>query len=163
MVIAVGLFLLGWCVAITAHATGIKRFTLLGLIDQAVGSVLYVALLLRAAHSARTARAEIEHLAGTMAASTAATLRTVDLQIQNARVAAYAIPLVILMGAWLSLAKYWAGEFPGRGVVWGLVFATGLGAMIGGAIWHRYRTVLSPRRRELRETLRAMGEAPPFL
>ena len=153
MVIAVSLLVLGWIATIAAHLTGLKTLTPLTLISQVIGSALYVALLIRARHSARAARSEIAHLSGTLRESIAATLRTVELQIQNARIAAVAIPLVVAVGGWMFLARFLAGELPGFSATLGSGFVGALGAMIGGAIWHRYRTVLTPRSRELNETL----------
>jgi hypothetical protein len=163
MVMAVGLLLLGWAVTLAAHVTGIKTITALGFIAQVVGSALYVALLLRARYSDQVAREEIAQMGGTLRASIAATLRTVELQIQNARLAANAIPLVVAITAWLYLAKYFAGEFPDFGVVWGTAATAVLGLLIGAAIWHRYRTQLAPRRAELRETLRTLEAETPVV
>ena len=153
MVIAVSLLVLGWITTFAAHLTGIKTITPLTLISQVIGSALYVALLVRARQSARAARSEIAHVSGTLRESIAATLRTVELQIQNARIAAVAIPLVVAIGGWLFLARFLAGEIPGFSATLGSGFVAVFGAMIGGAIWHRYRTVLAPRSRELNETL----------
>jgi hypothetical protein len=156
MVIAVSLLLLGWTMTIAAHLGGIKTLTPLTLVSQVVGSALYTALLLRAKQSARATRLEIAHLGGTLRESMTATLRTIELQIQNASIAAVAIPIVVAVSGWLFLAKYFAGEMPGFGAVFGSGFVAVLGAMIGGAFWHRYRTVLAPRRRELSATLSAL-------
>jgi predicted PurR-regulated permease PerM len=88
-------------------------------------------------------------------------LHTVELQIQNARIAAYALAFVPALGIWMMLAKYFAGEFPLHGVIWGAVAIAAFATMIGAAVWHRYRTKLVPRRTELRDTLRKLeSEAP---
>lgn len=149
MVIAVTLLVLGWITTLAAHFTGFKAITPLTLVSQIVGSALYVALLVRARQSARAVRNEITHVGGTLRESVAATLRTVDLQIENARLAAVVIPLVVGISGWLFLARYLAGEIPGFSAALGSGGVALLGTMIGGAIWHRTRTVLVPRRREL--------------
>jgi hypothetical protein len=153
MVIAVALLVLGWITTVAAHFADIKTITPLGFISQVIGSALYVALLARARQSVSATRGEIAHLGGTLRESIAATLRTVELQIDNARIAAAAIPLVVALSGWLFLVKYLAGEMPGFGAAVSTGFVAVFGAMIGGAFWHRYRTVLAPRRRELNATL----------
>lgn len=156
-VIAISLPVLGWVTTIAAHVTGVKTLTSLTLISQVVGSALYVALLIRAMQSVHAVRHEIAQMGGTLRESTAATSRTIELQIANARIAAVAIPLVVASGGWLFLAKYFAGEIPGFSAALGSGFAGAVGALIGGAIWHRYRTVLIPRRRELNATLELLN------
>ncbi len=87
--------------------------------------------------------------------SVAATLRTVELQITNTRIAGYAIPVVIAINAWLLAAKYFAGEIPDFGALIGITFMTVFGTVIGAAIWHRYQTHLSPYRIELIEEMQS--------
>jgi hypothetical protein len=89
--------------------------------------------------------------------SLAATLRTVELQITNARIAGYAIPVVVAINAWLLVTKFFAGEIPDFGALIGIALMTVFGAVIGAAIWHRRRTYLSPRRNELIEGMQAIG------
>lgn len=156
IVIAISLLVLGWISTLAAHLPGLKTLTPLTLVSQIIGSALYVALLVRARQSARATRNEIAHLGGTLRESMAATLRTVELQIQNARIAAVAIPIVVAISGWLFLAKYLAGEMPGTSAALGSGFVALLGVMFGGATWHRHRTVLAPRRRELSETLNSL-------
>lgn len=153
IVIAASLLILEWAAALAAHVTSLKPLTPVSLVGHVVGSILYVALLLRAIHSARLARQEIAQMGETPPASLAATLRTVELQIQNTRIAAYAIPLVVALSAGLFLAKYLAGDIPGFGAVAGSSFMTALGLAIGVAFWRRHRTQLAPRRAELRALL----------
>ncbi len=153
IVIATSLLILEWVAALAAHATALKLFTPISLVGHLVGSLLYVALLLRAIHSARLARREIAQMGETPRTSVAATLRTVELQIQNTRIAVWAIPLVVAISAGLVLAKYLAGEIPGFGAVAGSGFMAALGLAIGAAFWHRHRTQLAPRRAELRALL----------
>ncbi|MEO7414586.1 MAG: hypothetical protein ABIZ81_14650 [Opitutaceae bacterium] len=153
IVIAVSLLILGWITAIAAHLAGIKPLTPLTLVSQLIGSALYVALFMRALESARATRREIAQSGGTLRDSLAASLRTIELQIQNARIAAVAIPTVVAIGGGLFLARYFAGEIPGFSAALGSGFIAVLGAMIGAAIWDRYRSLLAPRRRELNETL----------
>lgn len=153
IVMAVSLLVLGWITTLAAHLTGIKPLTPLTVLSQVIGSALYIALLARALQSARAARAEIACLGGSLRDSIAATRRTLELQIQNTRIAAMAIPLVVASGAWLFLAKHLAGEMPGFSAVLGSSFLAVLGTLIGAALWYRHRTVLAPRHRELSETL----------
>ncbi|MBL9207406.1 MAG: hypothetical protein JNN01_20160 [Opitutaceae bacterium] len=153
IVMAVSLLVLGWITTLAAHLTGIKPLTPLTVLSQVIGSALYIALLARALQSARAARAEIACLGGSLRDSIAATQRTLELQIQNTRIAAVAIPLVVASGAWLFLAKHLAGEMPGFSAVLASSFLALLGTLIGAALWHRHRTVLAPRHRELTETL----------
>ncbi|TAK98616.1 MAG: hypothetical protein EPO07_11725 [Verrucomicrobia bacterium] len=148
--------LTGWTVAIVGHITAIKRFTPVGLIAEVVYFILVVAFLVRAFRSARVVRNEMAMMGGTLPESLGATLRTVELQIQNARIAGYAIPIVVGVCIWLFVAKYLAGELPGFGAVAGSVFMAFFGAVIGVIIWRRYRTQLAPRREELEEMMQAL-------
>lgn len=160
IVIAVSLLVLEWLGALAAHFTALKLLTPVAILAHLVFSALYVALLLRALHSAAMARREIAHLGAPLPASLAATLRTLDLQLQNARLAAVAIPVVVAIAASLFLVKFFAGEIPARGATIGCVFVVILGALIGAAIWHRARTVLRPRRAELHALLHSLAAAP---
>lgn len=150
----------GWALAIVAHTTGIKPLTPVSIIAQTVVTLLVLLFLYQAGQSAKSVRGEIKQLGGTLRDSVAATLRTVDLQINNARIALYAIPAVVAVFAGLDLAKYLAGTLPGIGAVLEVSLTAALAAAIGAAFWHRYRTYLVPRRTELRALLQTFdGEA----
>ena len=140
----------------SAHVLGIKPVTPLSVASEITFFPLYVLFLVRALRSARAVRQERAALGSTLRESATATLRTVDLQIENARIAAYAIPAVILIFAIITGAKYFAGELHAIGVAFGLALMTGLGVAIGAAIWHRCRTYLKPRHEELLDLLRTI-------
>ena len=157
-IVLVGILLtLDLALSAAAHFAAIKRVSPVGLATEATFFALYGLFFVRAFHSARVVRHELAALGGTLHESIAAALRTVELQLANARIAGYAIPAVVAICMWLFLAKYLAGELRPIGVVFGSVFMTLLGVAIGGAVWHRCRTRLIPRRAELREHLRALG------
>jgi len=80
----------------------------------------------------------------------------VELQIENVRIAGYAIPVVVAISAWLFVVKYLAGDLPGFGAAMSIVLSAAIGTAIGGAIWHRYWTQLFPRQKELREMLHSI-------
>jgi hypothetical protein len=160
IVLATSVLFLGWAVGLTCHVLGIKILTPIELSAQGVHFLLFVAFLFRAVRSARVVRSEREAMSGTLRESLTGTLRTTELQIENARIAAWAIPTVVAINGWVALAKYFAGEFPGLGVIVGIAFMTLLGAAIGGAIWHRHRTHLIPLRRELAKRLRGLESEP---
>jgi hypothetical protein len=160
IVLAALVLFTGWGVTIVSHVTSIKRVTPISLVADAVSLVLFVVFFIRAFQSEQVVRREIEMLGGTLRESVAAALRTVELQIENGRIFAYAIPLVMAISAWLFVAKYLAGDLPGFGAAVGVVSSAAIAAAIGGAIWHRVWTQLVPRRKELREMLHALdGEA----
>ena len=156
--IALAAFVLftGLAVSIAGHITAIKPFTPVSLVADAVSLALIIAFFIRAFRSAQAVRSEIEMLGGTLRESVAATLRTVELQIANGRIAGYAIPLVIAISAWLFVAKYLAGDLPAFGAVMSIAISAAIGAAISGAIWHHYWTQLVPRRKELREMLHSI-------
>lgn len=160
IVLAACVLALGWGLSVVGYLTGIKPPTAVGLVSEAVGFALYVAFFARAAQSLRAVREAEAALGGTLRESMAATLRIVELQIAHARLAAVAIPLVVAISAWLLGAKHFAGEMPGFGAWIGSAFTALLGGAIGGAMWHRYRTRLRPRRGELQAELRALDEEP---
>jgi hypothetical protein len=160
IVIVGTLFALDVALSLGAHVLAIKRVTPIGLAAEVTFFALYFLFLLRATRSARAVRQELAALGGTLRESAAATLRTVELQIENARLAAYAIPGVIAVFAGIAGAKYLAGELRLIGVEFGLALMMSLGLAIGAAIWHRWRTVLKPRRAELRELLRSLERDP---
>src|SRR5262245_51655409 len=83
--IALAAFVLfiGWAVTITAHITSIKLLTPVALLGQVVNVILFVLFFIRAFRSARAVRMEMETMGGTLRESVGATLRTVELQIQN--------------------------------------------------------------------------------
>jgi len=145
---------LGWVIGIVGHVLGIKTLTPLGLAANVVQCLFFVAFLWRAIRSFQVVRREKEMTGGTLRESLNATRRTVEVQLQNARIAAWAIPVVIAVNAWLYLAKYFAGEFPGFGVIAATGFMALIGAAIGGAIWFRYRAHLAPLHEELVQQLR---------
>jgi hypothetical protein len=156
IVLAAFVLFLGWIVTIATHITSIKSLTSVALLAHAVNAILFVLFFARALRSARAVRSEIKMMGGTLRESLSATLRTVELQMENARIAGYAIPTVVAIHTGLFVAKYLARDLPGFGVaVSGLSMAV-FGAVIGSAVWHRYRTHLAPRREELREILRAL-------
>ena len=158
--LATSVLFLAWAVGITCHVVGIKILTPIELAAHGVNFLLFAAFLFRAVRSARVVRSEREAMSGTLRESLTGTLRTTELQIENVRIAAWAIPAVVAINAWLALAKYFAGEFPGLGVIVGTASMTVLGAAIGGAFWHRHRTHLVPLRRELIERLRGLESEP---
>jgi hypothetical protein len=147
----------GWAVTIAAHFTSIKPITPIAAFADVVNALLLVLFFVRAFRSARAVRNETSALGGTVRESISATLRTAELQINNARIAGFAIPIVIAINAWMCIAKYLAGDLPGFGAVVGSAFMAGFGTVIGAIIWYRYRMNLAPRREELREMLRTLG------
>jgi hypothetical protein len=156
--IALAAFVLftGWTVSITAHLTSIKLFTPVALAADAVNGFLFAAFFVRAFRSAQAVQKEMKMMGGTLAESLSATLRTVELQMANARLAGYAIPIVVAINASWLVAKYFAGDIPDYGAAAGVISMVAFGAVIGAAVWHRYRTRLLPCRKELRETPRAV-------
>jgi len=156
IILAAFVLFIGWAVTIVSHVTEIKAFTPVSLVADAVSFVLFVVFFIRAFRSARAVRREIEMLGSTLRESVAATRNTVELQIENVRLAAYAIPLVVAISAWLFVAKYLAGDLPAFGAAMSIAVSVALAAAIGGAIWHRYLTQLAPYRHELREMLHSI-------
>ena len=156
IILAVFVLLAGWATTIAVHITSIKRLTPVGMIAEAVNAMLFLLFFVRAFRSARGVRKEAEMMAGTLRESVAATLRTVELQIQNARMAGYVIPIVVAINAWLFFAKYLGGDIPGFGAAMASALTAAMGTVIGAIIWHRYRTHLSPRRNELKELLKML-------
>jgi hypothetical protein len=163
IVLGAGVLALGLTMSIAAHVTSIKRFTPIGILADLLIAGLLVAFLVRAQRSARAVRDEVAALGGTMRESVAAARRTVAVQIENAQIAAIAIPLVLVLLAGLNLSKYLAGELPAFGAVLGTAFYALLGAAIGAASWHRYRAKLLPRLAELDELSQSLDRdsAPP--
>jgi hypothetical protein len=157
MILGASVLFIGWAVTLVARFTSIKPLTAVALVAHTVNSILLILFLIRASRSARAVRNEMEMMGGTVRESAGATLRAVELQIQNARIAGYAIPAVVATAGWLFLAKYLARDIPGFGAAVGSAFMAISGALIGAVIWHRYRTHLAPRREELRQMLRALG------
>jgi hypothetical protein len=156
IVLAAFVLFTGWTVSITAHMTSVKLFTPVALVADAVNGFLFAAFFVRAFRSAQAVQREMKMMGRTLAESLSATLRTVELQIANARLAGYAIPIVVAINASLLVAKYLAGDIPAFGATTGVTGMVAFGAVIGAAVWHRYRTRLLPCREELRETLRAL-------
>jgi hypothetical protein len=149
----------GWIVSIVGHITAIKRLTPMGLVAEALYSILAAAFFVRAFRSARVVREENALMGGTLRESLAATLRTVELQIQNARIAGGVIPIVVAICVWLFFAKGLMGELRGFAVAASSAFTVTFGAAIGLIIWHRYRTHLLPRAAELKETLQSLDQS----
>ncbi len=150
--------LTGWTVAIVGHITSIKRLTAVGLIAEAVYTILAVAFFVRAFHSARIVQEQNVMMGGTLRESATAALRTFELQIQNARIAGYSIPIIIAVCIWLFVSKHLAGDLRASAVMMASAFTVVFGATIGAIIWHRYRTHLLPRYNELAKTLHALDQ-----
>ncbi len=163
-----GIILVGVIIALelvvttAAHLLGIKRLTPMAIVAEVTFLALYGLFLARAASSARAVRRELSALGGTLQESAEATLRAVDMQIENVRIAAAAIPAVIAIVAILTGAKYMAGEMRAGAAVFTVAFVAALGVAIGAAIWHRYRSHLLPRRGELRELLSTLAAPDRF-
>jgi hypothetical protein len=160
LVLAASVLFLGWATAIVTHVLGIKTLTPLALAGNGLQCVFFAAFLWRARRSLQVVRREQEMMGGTLRESLMAAERTVEVQIDNARIAAWAIPVFVAVNAWLLAAKYFAGEFPDYGVIAGTALMVLLGAAIGAAAGHRYRTHLIPMREELAGKLRALDENP---
>lgn len=158
IVMAAGLLLLGWTMATVAHLTGIKRLTLLETTAQVAASAFYLGWLALAVRSKRAVQREAALLGGTTRDSAAASLRVVGLQIANYRIAAWSLPLAVVVTAVLSWAKFTRGELPGWGAVAATVFVALLAGIVGAAMGRRYRTELNPRREELQRMLGEIGE-----
>lgn len=158
IVMAVGLLLLGWTMATVAHVTGIKRLTALETTAHVVGSGFYLGWLGLAVRSKRAVQREVAAMGGTAGESAAASLRVVELQIGNYRIAAWSLPLAVVAASLLSLAKFSRGELHGWGAVASTGFVVVLASLVGVAMWWRYRRELKPRREELRRMLEALGE-----
>lgn len=159
IVLAAGLLLLGWTMATVAHLTGIRRLTLLETTAQVAGSAFYLGWLALAVRSRRAVRREAALLGGATRTAATSALRVVDLQIANYRIAAWSLPLAIVVTAALSWAKCHRGELPGWGAVAATVFVALLAGLAGAAMGRRYHTELKPRREELQRMLGEMGEA----
>ena len=153
IVMAAGLLLLGWTMAAVAHLTGIKRLTLLETTAHVAGSAFYLGWLALAVRSKRAVQREAALLGGTTRDSTAASLRVVGLQIVNYRIAAWSLPLAVVVTAVLSWAKFNCGELHGWGAVAATVFVALLAGIAGVAMGRRYRHELKPRREELQRML----------
>jgi hypothetical protein len=160
IVLAAGVLFLGWATAIAAHVLGIKTLTPLALAASGVQGLCFAAFIWRAFRSLQAVRREQEMMTGTLRESLTAASRTVEVQIENARIAAWAIPVFVAVNAWLCVTKYLAGELPDFGVIAGTALMVLLGAAIGAAAWHRYRTHLLPLREEVAGKLRALETNP---
>jgi threonine/homoserine/homoserine lactone efflux protein len=154
--LAAGLLGLSWLVALGGHLSGIKSLTPLELAAHAVGSVFYLLWLVLAVRSARALQREQRAAGGTTRAATEASLRVIDLQVGNYRVAAWSLLLAVTAASSLSALKYRTGELHGVGAVATALFVALLAGIVGAALWHRYRTTLRPRREELRRRLHEM-------
>jgi hypothetical protein len=159
IVLAAFVLALGWVLLLVAYLAGIKRLSAIDLVSEGIGFALYVAFFARAGQTLRAIRASETAMGGTLRDSTVAVLRTVEVQIENGRIAAVAMPAVIVVSAALFAAKYFAGTLPGAGAVIGSLITVSVGAAIGAAMWRRHRTHLAPRRTELQAELRAIEEA----
>jgi len=160
IVLAACVLFLGWATALAAHVLGIKTLTPLALAANGVQCLFFAAFIWRAVRSLQVVRREREMMGGTLRESLLAAHRTVEVQIENARIAAWAIPVFVAVNAWLFVTKYFAGEFPDFGVIAGTALMSLLGAAIGAATWHRYRTHLIPLREELAGKLQALETNP---
>jgi hypothetical protein len=157
IVMAGGLLILEWMLAIVAHVTGIRPFTALGLVAHVSGSVFYLGWLVLAIRSARAVQREIKTMSGTLRESLGASLRTVELQVSNYRVAAYALPLAVLVTALVSVAKFRSGVLPAVGAATATGFMVAFVAVVALALWRRYRAELNPRRQELKQMLSSLA------
>ena len=158
IVLAAFVLFTGWAVTLVTHITRIKPLTPVTVTGEIVSFILFLAFFIRAFHSARIVQREAEMLGGTLHESVGAVLRTIELQIENARIAGCAIPVVVGLSSWMFAVKYLSGEFPGFGVVVGTASTALSGAVIGAIVWRRHRTHLVPHREELRELLQTLKE-----
>lgn len=161
IVLVAAVLALGWTLMAVAYLTGLKRVAPIDLIAETTGFVLYVAFFVRAVRSARVVREAEAALGGTLRESLDATLRTVNVQIENARLAVIVIPAVVAISGVLFTAKCLNGNIPRVGAISGTAFIAVLGAAIGAAFWHRYRTRLLPQRDELSAALRSLEDTSP--
>lgn len=160
-ILAVAILVLGFAVTATAHATGIKRLSVLGAIDLGFGSVLYVLICYLALRSARIVRIELERMGESLKESAHASLHVIDVQLANYRAAMKIIPIAVLLAVGLSAAKMFAGELSATGAVAGGVFFATLGAAIGAAGWNYRRKHLLPRQNELQRMIREFEDPAP--
>lgn len=156
VVLAVGLLVLSWSMAIGAHLTAIKRLSLLETSAHVAGSIFYLGWLVLAVRSARVVQREAGACGGPVREVAAAALRVVTLQVANYRIAAWSLPLAVVVSAMFSLAKFNRGELHGWGTLTSIGFTTLFFAIVGLGTWQRYRTELKPRREKLEQTLAEM-------
>ncbi len=154
--LAAGLLALSWLVALGGHFSGIKSLTHLELAAHATGSAFYLLWLVLAVRSARAVQRERRHVGATTRDAAEASLRVIALQIGNYRIAAWSLPLAVAVAGVLSALKYQGGELHGAGAAASAAFVAVLAMIAGAALWHRHRTMLQPRREELRGLLREM-------
>lgn len=156
--LAAGLLVLSWLVALGGHLSGIKTLTPLETTAHAAGSAFYLLWLVLAVRSTRAVQREQQAAGGTTREATEASLRVIALQIGNYRVAAWSLPLAVVVAEILSGMKYRAGELHGIGAGATTLFVAVIAAIAGAALWRRYQTSLRPRRAELQQRLRAMEQ-----
>jgi len=152
--------LVGWIVTIGFHFAGIAPINRMTVISLSIGTIIDAAFFILAIRSARRIQSELKASTGTLANSASASLRTIESRMDDTRLAAYGLPLVVVANAALCLVKYSTGDLPGFSALIGAI-AVGifLGAILA-AMWWRYRTHLLPRRTELQELLASLHELP---
>lgn len=149
-------FAVSWLIAVGGHLAGIKLFTVVSIVAQLTFTALFVLFLIRARHTARVIQSETIAMGQNLRESTAATVRTIDVQVANAKIALMAIPLVVGVVAWLSLALYLSGSSKGIAVTANIALTMVVGTVMGAAVAYRWRRHLDPRRAELRSLLREL-------
>jgi threonine/homoserine/homoserine lactone efflux protein len=154
IVLAIGLFVLGWTVALVAHGLGIKRLTPIGLVAQIIASGFYLLWCGLAVQSKRATQHELDAMGQSTVESLKASLRTIDLQIRNYRIAMWALPGALVATTIISWAKYVSGDLPLLGVYANIIFVTVFAGIVGLAMIRRYRQELLRRKRQIEETLR---------
>jgi membrane protein implicated in regulation of membrane protease activity len=147
--VAAFVFVVGWGTALVTHYTGIKPFTPLNLAYLVAVTVVDAVFFYYAFRSLQQNRDEQGRMGSSLIAAVRGSLGAVERQMRDCRRLGYGA--VVALGGSMSFMawKYFAGEFPLRGLVTGTVLDFALAIGLALTLRRYYQRELRPRRDEL--------------
>ena len=153
MGVAAFVFVTGWATALVMHYTGIKPFTPLSLGYFAAVTCLDLVFFFLAFRALRQNRAEQTRMGGSLIDALRGSLRAIERQMGDCRLLACGVALALIASVSFMGWKYYAGLFPFRGLIAGLVLDLAFAAGFAVTLRRYFQRQLTPRRGELRQQI----------
>lgn len=153
MGVAAFVFVTGWATALVMHYTGIKLLTPLALGYFVAVTCLDFAFFFFAFRALSRNRAEQTRMGGSLIDALRGSLRAVERQMADCRLLAYGVAVALVVSVSFMGWKYYAGLFPFRGLIAGLVLDLAFAIGLAVTLRRYFQRELTPRRAELRQQI----------
>jgi hypothetical protein len=155
--VAAFVFITGWAAALVTHYTGIKPFTPLNLIYLLAVTCFDLAFFYLGFRSLRENRAEQTRMGHSLVDALRGSLHTVERHMRDSRRLAWGLLIALVGSVGFMFWKYYAGEFPARGLIFGLALDLAFAAGLAATLRRYYRRHLEPRRQELTQQIQELN------